>query len=232
MTILSPLQASRPLFALLLGALACAWVHASSLPAGTALPAAEAQSRPDTRASPKPKIYKYLADGTASFSDIPPRTGPYIVLTPSCYACNLTSTINWHATPLNIDAFAAAITAACRHFHADPALVRAIIHAESGFNPEARSRKGAMGLMQLMPATARSLGVADARNPSHNIHGGTAYLAGLLARFKGDVALATAAYNAGPEAVRKYAGIPPFAETQVYVQRVQVLHRRYQGALP
>jgi len=180
---------------------------------------------------PKPasKIYKYLSGGTTSFSDRPPSREAYVVLTPSCYACSLTSTINWHSTRLHRDKFADEINLAARRFNIDPALVRAVIHAESGFNVLARSPKGAVGLMQLMPATARLLGVANARVPRENIHGGAKYLADLLARFKNDVVLATAAYNAGPEAVQKYAGVPPYAETQVYVQRVRILHQRYKG---
>ena len=84
-----------------------------------------------------------------------------------------------------------------------------------------------MGLMQLTPGTARMLGVADAYVPGANIHGGVKYLAGLLKRFNSDTALAAAAYNAGPEAVQRHAGVPPFAETRVYVQRVKILVRRY-----
>ena len=176
-----------------------------------------------------PKIYKYLSGGTTSFSDRPPSRQAYVVLTPSCYACSLTSTINWHSTRLHRDKFADEINLAARQFNIDPALVRAVIHAESGFNVHARSPKGAVGLMQLMPGTARLLGVANARAPHENIQGGAKYLAGLLIRFKNDVVLATAAYNAGPEAVQKYAGVPPYAETQVYVQRVRILHQRYKG---
>lgn len=176
------------------------------------------------------RIYKYLQAGTPSFSDVPPAKGGYIVYRPSCYACNVTSNINWSATKLHLDAFGDEITLAARQFDLDPALVRAVIHAESGFNPRARSQKGAMGLMQLMPGTARMLGVPDASDPAHNIRGGAQYLASLLARFKSDVALATAAYNAGPEAVQKYAGVPPYAETQVYVQRVKILHQRYRDS--
>lgn len=180
------------------------------------------------RAKPAaPKIYKYFKDGVASFSDVAPSKGPYAVYTPSCYACNLKSNIDWHATRLHLNEYAAEIDGAARQFDLDPALVRAVIHAESGFNAHARSPKGASGLMQLMPGTARQLGVADTLVPSHNIRGGAQYLAGLLARFSNDVALATAAYNAGPQAVQKYAGIPPYAETQVYVQRVRILHQRY-----
>jgi hypothetical protein len=179
---------------------------------------------------PVPKIYKFLSGGTPSFSDMPPRTGTYIVLGQDCYACKLSSNVDWHSTRLHRDEFADEINLAARQFKLDPALVRAVIHAESGFNARARSNKGAIGLMQLMPATARLLGVADARAPGHNIRGGTQYLAELLARFKNDIVLATAAYNAGPEAVQKYAGVPPFAETQVYVQRVRILHQRYKAA--
>jgi len=176
-----------------------------------------------------PKIYKYLSGGTTSFSDRPPAREAYVVLKPSCYACSLTSTIDWHSTRLHRDKYADEINLAARQFNIDPALVRAVIHAESGFNVDARSPKGAVGLMQLMPATARLLGVANARAPNENIRGGAKYLADLMARFKNDVVLATAAYNAGPQAVQKYAGVPPYAETQVYVQRVRILHQRYKG---
>jgi len=176
-------------------------------------------------------IYKYLKGGTPSFSDIPPSKGAYVVYRPSCYACSVTSDINWSATKLHLDEFGDEIGLAAKQFDLDPALVRAVIHAESNFNARARSQKGAMGLMQLMPGTARMLGVADAGDPALNIRGGVQYLAGLLARFKNDVTLATAAYNAGPEAVQKYAGVPPYAETQVYVQRVRILHQRYKQSL-
>ena len=177
-----------------------------------------------------PRIYKYLNGGTPSFSDVPPAKIAYVIFAPSCYACNVSSNINWHTTPLHRLEYGDEIAFAARQFDVDPALLRAMIHAESGFNPRARSQKGAMGLMQLMPGTARMLGVADASLPSDNIRGGAQYLAGLLARFKNDVSLASAGYNAGPEAVQKYAGVPPYAETQVYVQRVKILHQRYKDA--
>ncbi|MBK9235578.1 MAG: lytic transglycosylase domain-containing protein [Rhodoferax sp.] len=209
-------QPGMPCMTRAMGALACL-LAAGSIGAQT----------PDTASTPDTKVYKYLNGGIASFSDVPPRRGAYIVWSPSCYACNLNSTINWHATKLHTQAYGEAIDAAAKAHDLDPALVRAVIHAESGFNPKARSHKGAVGLMQLMPATAREVGVRDARVPSHNIRGGTQYLASLLAQFRGDVTLAAAAYNAGPAAVAKYAGIPPYAETQVYVQRVKILHRRY-----
>jgi soluble lytic murein transglycosylase-like protein len=180
---------------------------------------------------PKPatRIYKSLSGGTTSFSDRPPSHGAYVVLRPQCFACNPASTVDWHVTRLYRDAFAEEINVAARQYKVDPALVRAVIHAESGFNVHARSPKGAVGLMQLMPATAKVLGVANPRVPRENIHGGAKYLADLLAQFKNDVMLATAAYNAGPQAVQKYAGVPPYAETQVYVQRVRILHQRYKS---
>lgn len=185
-----------------------------------------------TAATPsKPKVYKYMVGGTTSFSDIPPSRGHYVVWTPSCFACDVGSTVDWQSTRLHLEEFSDVIESAAVKFAVDPALVRAVIHAESGFNPKARSPKGALGLMQLMPATARQLGVADSSVPANNIQGGVRYLAGLLVRFKGDTSLAAAAYNAGPEAVAKFAGIPPYAETKVYVQRVNILHRRYRLSL-
>lgn len=102
-----------------------------------------------------------------------------------------------------------------------PHLVRAVIQQESGFNPGARSHKGAMGLMQLMPATAVELGVSDPYDPSENIRGGVQYLKGLLVKFAQNVELALAAYNAGPTAVLRYGSVPPYRETQNYVTRIK-----------
>jgi hypothetical protein len=118
--------------------------------------------------------------------------------------------------------FAAMSDAIVRHAvdrDLDPKLVRAVIQVESGYNVEALSNKGAMGLMQLMPGTARELGVSDPWDLDQNIAGGASYLRRLLDRFS-DLELAVAAYNAGPEAVAKYSGIPPYAETQEYVKHV------------
>ena len=109
----------------------------------------------------------------------------------------------------------------------DPALIKAIIANESAFDPRATSRTGAQGLMQLEPETAAGVGVSDAYDPAQNIFGGTRYMKGLLERFHGDVRLAVAAYNAGPGAVAKYGDVPPYAETQSYVQNVLESYRKY-----
>lgn len=108
-------------------------------------------------------------------------------------------------------------------------LIKAVIHAESGYNPNAVSVKGASGLMQLMPATAKSLKVNDRFNPNDNVEGGVKYLRFLLDTFRGDVSLALAAYNAGLTKVAKFGGIPPYKETQTYVSRVLSYMQSYQA---
>jgi soluble lytic murein transglycosylase-like protein len=120
--------------------------------------------------------------------------------------------------------------AAQRH-GVDPALLKALIRQESNFNPSARSPAGASGLTQLMPATASSLGVTDPTDPAQAVEGGAKYLRQQLDRFGGDESLALAAYNAGPGAVQRHGGIPPYAETQGYVQRVLGYAREYRGAM-
>lgn len=122
------------------------------------------------------------------------------------------------------------IKQATRRFNVDPLLIKALIKAESDFDQTAFSHKGAQGLMQLMPQTANDMAVINPFNPEQNIFGGTRYLSLLLKRFKQDRTKAIAAYNAGPEAVETYGGVPPFPETQSFVAKVLEFHKQYLSA--
>lgn len=119
------------------------------------------------------------------------------------------------------------ILRAANRYQVDPALVKAIIMAESSYNPKAISRRGARGLMQLMPQTAEALGVGDSFNPEQNINAGVRHFKRLLDRFEGDVKLALAAYNAGSSKVRIYQGVPPFRATRSYIRKVLEYHQSY-----
>ncbi len=132
------------------------------------------------------------------------------------------------ATAGNPAEFEQLIKSCSEKYGVSPSLVKAVIHAESGYNPQAVSRKGASGLMQLMPETAKSLKVANRFNPKDNVEGGVKYLRFLLDTFRGDIPLAVAAYNAGLNKVAKYGGIPPYAETRTYVNRVLAYMKSYQ----
>ena len=231
--------------ALLLAAAACAhgggihsWVDDAGVTHFSNQPRARAERdagrialTPAARgAAARGAIYKYRdADGVVHYTDARPRDAAYTVVQTYCPACDPRSPVDWRTVRLHRDTFNAEIAAAAQRWRIDPALVRAVIHAESAFDPEAVSRAGAQGLMQLMPGTAGDYGVTDAFDVRQNIDAGTRHLADLLERYRGDVRLATAAYNAGAGAVARHGGVPPFAETRVYVERVGILHRRYRG---
>jgi soluble lytic murein transglycosylase-like protein len=180
------------------------------------------------------QVYKWVDEnGIVTFSNIaPPKDQDFQVLRFPCYAADpKCRSVSWEKVPLNTRAFDTEIRSASLYNAVDESLIRAIIHAESAYQPDAQSPKGAQGLMQLMPATQVELEVTDPFDPKDNIRGGSLYLSKLLDEFDGDFELAAAAYNAGPSAVYKYGGVPPYDETQEYVRRVKILYRRYQKAL-
>lgn len=180
------------------------------------------------------QVYKWVDEnGIVTFSNIaPPTDRDYQVLRFPCYAADpKCRSVSWEKVPLNTQAFRREIQSAASFNAVDESLIRAVIHAESAYQPDARSPKGAQGLMQLMPDTAAELEVRNPFDPAENIDGGARYLSQLLAEFKGDLELAAAAYNAGPGAVYKYGGVPPYDETQEYVRRVKILYKRYGQAL-
>lgn len=185
------------------------------------------------------QVYSYMQDGVRHYTSARPtqvaNLGPVRTIRYSfmerCYACGVNPRVDFGSVRLNTTAFQSEITSAAREFGVEEAVVRAIIHAESAYNPTALSRAGAQGLMQLMPPTAARFGVSDSYDAGQNIRGGVQYLAWLLKRFKGDLTLAAAGYNAGEGAVDRHGGVPPYSETQYYVRRVGQLAERYRTAL-
>ncbi|MEO9078446.1 MAG: lytic transglycosylase domain-containing protein [Rhodanobacter sp.] len=183
-------------------------------------------------------VYRLVrSDGSVEYTNMQPAGGKGRAVTmlfsyiATCMACNVNSTVRWNRVALNLTAYTEAIRSASIEYGVDEAFLRAIIHAESAFNPRALSLKGAQGLMQLMPGTASDMGVLDAFNSGENIRGGARYLSLLLHDFNGSEHLAAAAYNAGPGAVQRYNGVPPYVETRVYVERVDTLRKRYGAAI-
>jgi soluble lytic murein transglycosylase-like protein len=180
-------------------------------------------------------VYKYTKDGVTHYTNVSPGRGAHAKMLftyiETCYACAALPNVNFGTVRLNTESYAAEIRDAANLYGVDEAVVRAIIHAESAFRPNATSHAGAQGLMQLIPSTARRFGVADAYDPKQNIAGGVQYLAWLMKRFNSDLTLVAAGYNAGEGAVQKYGGVPPYAETQRYVQRVGQLAERYRGVV-
>jgi soluble lytic murein transglycosylase len=163
-------------------------------------------------------VYLWVDErGVSHFSDVPRHDGYKRHRVPGARSRS-------RPTPRQFDGI---IAMASKSHGVEPALVKAVVHAESNFDRRAVSRKGAQGLMQLMPGTARSLGVDDPFDAWQNIYGGTRYLGALIDRYDGNLKLALAAYNAGAQAVKRHGGIPPYRETQGYVRRVLNLYRRY-----
>jgi soluble lytic murein transglycosylase-like protein len=211
----------------------------SAMPGGASGPVASSTpARRPTRLV-QGTVYSYIKDGVRHYTSKAPRGGEgatalrkirYSFLE-TCFACAADPGVNFRTLALNTSAYSSEIHRAARQYGVDEAVVRAIIHAESAFNPNALSRVGAQGLMQLMPATARRFGVGNPFDAAQNIEGGVQYLAWLLKRFNGDLSLAAAGYNAGEGAVDKYKGVPPYSETQRYVQRVGILADRYRTTL-
>lgn len=206
-------------------------------PAALAAPATAGTAASAPRRVISGQVYSFIKDGVRNYTSVRPqgldpagvRTIKYSYIE-TCFACG-NPRVNFGAVRLNTLAYESDIAAAAREFGVEQAIVRAVIHAESSFNPLALSRAGAMGLMQLMPATARRFGVADAYDTAQNIRGGVQYLAFLLKRYQGNLTLAAAGYNAGEGAVDRHGGVPPYAETQRYVQRVGVLAERYRATI-
>lgn len=214
---------------------------AESAPVPVTTPRA-ARAQPQAGASRRlqqGQVYSYVKDGVRHYSSSRPAGGAQVAAVrtirysffETCYACGAAPGVNFGNVRLNENAFRDEVARASREFGVEEAIVRAIMHAESAFNPNALSRAGAQGLMQLMPATAARFGVVNAFDPEQNIRGGVEYLAWLLKRFNGDLTLAAAGYNAGEGAVQRHGGVPPYAETQRYVVRVGTLAERYRGQL-
>ena len=173
-------------------------------------------------------IYRYEdPEGTLHFTDTPMDKRFKVFMRDIRKDLQLRTAFKLPGFARNPAEFEPIIRACSSEFGVDSSLVKAVIHAESGYNPNAVSRKGAQGLMQLMPKTAQGLKVADSMNPSDNIRGGVRYLRFLLDTFKGDESLALAAYNSGLGSVAKYGGIPPFPETRNYVAKVLSYRNSY-----
>ncbi len=180
-------------------------------------------------------VYRFEKDGMTHYTNVRPRGAAQAKLlfsyVEACYACGLLRGVNFGTIALNTSAFSSEIHTASQLYGVDEAVVRAIIHAESAYHPNARSHAGAQGLMQLIPATASRFGVSDPFDPAQNIRGGVQYLAWLMKRYSSNLTLVAAAYNAGEGAVDRNGGVPPYSETQRYVERVGQLADRYRSAL-
>ena len=178
-------------------------------------------------------VYRYVdAEGAVLFTNVPPDSRYKIYLKekrqiPDPVAQTLASELRYYDEEAR-SRYSRHIFEAARLTRLEPALIHAVISAESGYNPFARSRKGAVGLMQLMPDTAKRYGVKNRLDPAQSIHGGARYLRDLIRLFNNDLQLAVAAYNAGENAVVRHGNrIPPYSETMTYVPRVMSYYKKY-----
>jgi len=167
------------------------------------------------------------AGPAAGQSAAPPQASAQSAALPAASAASTASAASAGSSPYD-----ATIAQVAAREGLDPAVLHGLIQQESGFDPSARSSAGALGLTQLMPSTAASLGVAEPLNPTQSIEGGARYLKEMLERFGGNTADALAAYNAGPGAVQQYGGVPPYAETQEYVSKVMANANAYRQSNP
>lgn len=175
-------------------------------------------------------IYKYVdEEGVMHFTDAPTDRRFKIFMRDLKKDRKLRTNFKLGTCFRNPDDFEPIVKSLAAEYGVDKNLVKAVIHAESGYNPNAVSAKGAQGLMQLMPKTAQGLKVTNSFDPKDNIRGGVRYLRFLLDTFKGDVTLALAAYNAGLSRVNQYGGVPPFEETRNYISRVLSYQKSYQS---
>jgi soluble lytic murein transglycosylase-like protein len=180
------------------------------------------------------EIYRYVEpDGTIVYTNVKPKGRTAKRVTGSFKPAPRPSEVPARAVRVTREEYDELIHNAARRYRIPEALVWAVMHAESNFNPHAVSRVGASGLMQLMPATAEDMYVRDIFDVRENIEGGTRYLRVLANMFDGDMVKMVAAYNAGPDAVQKYGGkVPPYAETQEYVRKVIALYFDYKQRHP
>lgn len=227
----SPMAAASP----------CQVPSAQPMPARSSVAMTKAPAVDRLAANPRQStgfLYTYLVDGVRHYTSAAPvamasvvglRTIHYVRV-PTCFACGVAKRVDFYTVDLHSRAYAREIAQAAQLVGIEEPLLRAVIHAESAFNPLAFSRAGAQGLMQLMPATAQRFGVRNAFDVAENIRGGAQYLAWLLHYYHGNQTLAFAGYNAGEHAVDRYRRVPPYAETQRYVRRVKILLDRYRQA--